>query len=256
MKQIWHLLGLLAFSVALSSVAAAQTFNQSCSNPSFPSKATPIDSACGNAGQGGKEAAQNEAKNNFCAQGDPQTITFDQLKRWQVQVNNDHSIPFGRKGTATRHAGPATNRDKLQKIGEGNLVVATAFVLRARQEGAESVNCGKPPAAGAVPDVPENHDIHISLVPVATETNECNGFVAEMIPHHRPTEWTVDNLNKVASSNAHIRVTGQLLFDSSHSPCVSGQASEGDPKRFSLWEIHPIYKFEFCNGSCDAGATG
>jgi hypothetical protein len=144
------------------------------------------------------------------------------------------------------------NRSPLQRIGEGELVVLNAFVLKARQEGAESVNCGKPPQTGAVPDEPLYRDIHISLVQVGTESDECNGVVSEMSPHHRPLEWSAENLNKLAGSRTPVRVTGQLFFDSSHNPCENGQASAGNPKRFSLWEIHPIYKFEVCTGNCGA----
>jgi len=255
MRKVHQITLTIVTAVAVSATVASQTFTQTCAAPSFPSKATAIDSACDVAGQGGKEAAQNEAKNNFCAQGAPAPYTFDKLKRLQVQVDNDHSIPFGRTGTATRKPGPATNRSRLERIGEGELVVLNAFVLKARQEGAESVNCGKPPKPGAAPDEPMYHDIHISLVPVGTETDECNGVVAEMSPHHRPPEWSAQNLNKLAGSHTPIRVTGQLFFDSSHSPCENGQASAGNPKRFSLWEIHPIYKFEVCTGNCDAGGS-
>jgi hypothetical protein len=250
MRKVWHVAVLLIAVLGVWSLANAQTFTQTCSNPSFPSQATAIDSACVVTGQGGKEGPQNQAKNNFCSQGQPQAYTFDKLKRLQVQVGNDHSIPFGRKGTATRHPGPATDRSPLEKLGEGELVVLNAFVLKARQEGAESVNCGKPPAAGAVPNEPLYHDIHISLVQLAAEADECNGMVAEMSPHHRPAAWSADNLNRLAQSHMPVRVTGQLFFDSSHSPCVNGEASAGDPKRFSLWEIHPIYKFEVCTGNC------
>jgi hypothetical protein len=53
-----------------------------------------------------------------------------------------------------------------------------------------------------------------------------------------------------------VRVTGQLYFDSSHFPCSGGQgAGEGNPKRVSLWEIHPIYKFEVCTSGCDGAGT-
>ena len=32
-------------------------------------------------------------------------------------------------------------------------------------------------------------------------------------------------------------------------------AGEGNPKRVSLWEVHPIYKFEVCTGNCDGAGT-
>jgi hypothetical protein len=42
-----------------------------------------------------------------------------------------------------------------------------------------------------------------------------------------------------------VRVTGQLFFDGSHSPCAGGK---GSPKRASLWEIHPVYALDVCSG--------
>ena len=189
-----------------------QSFTPSCDNPSFPSPdATPIDSGCGLTGSGRQETNQNKAKNNFCASGDPTPKTFDDLRKLQNQVANSKSINWGDKNTATRKKGPTVNRTPLQKMGEGQLVVVNGFVLIARQEGGESVNCGK-----NVQDDAAFHDIHISIVPSADETNECNGIVAEMSPHHRPPEWTAENVNKLHDAHASVRVTGDLFFDSSH----------------------------------------
>ena len=129
----------------------------------------------------------------------------------------------------------------------------TAFLI-VRQEGAESVNCGS--------TLPLNdklfHDIHISLVDSANTTlaNECSSVVAEMSPHHRPDTWTKANLQKVATAKALVRVTRQLFFDSSHVACAGGiVAVAGNPKRMSVWGIHPIYKFEICTADCDGAGT-
>jgi hypothetical protein len=136
-------------------------------------------------------------------------------------------------------------------LGEGTQVTLTGFVKIARQEGAESVNCGK---GGPVPDQPQYHDIHISIVSDVT-SDECSSVVVEMIPHHRPTSWTAVRVNQVAAAKRPVRVTGQLMFDSSHSPCVNGTPSSHDPARISLWEVHPVYKFEVCaTGDCSAGS--
>ena len=228
-----------------------QDFTQTCGNPSFPSPdKMPPDSICGVTGSGGAEAAQNTAKNDFCPTGDSQPITFEDFKNLQTQVADDQNINWGDKNTSTRSKGPTTDRTPLQQLGEGNLVVLRGFVLIARQEGAESVNCGKNAPSGAV-----YHDIHISIVPSATETDECNSVVAEMSPHHRPAEWTAANLMKLARAHTPVRVTGHLFFDSSHVPCTDGQPAPGNPKRFSLWEVHPIYQFEVCTANCDADGT-
>jgi len=61
-------------------------------------------------------------------------------------------------------------------------------------------------------------------------------------------------LNHVAKSGLLVRVTGQRMFDSSHTPCINGSPAKGDPARVSLWEVHPIYKFEVCpQGNCAGG---
>jgi hypothetical protein len=77
-----------------------------------------------------------------------------------------------------------------------------------------------------------------------------------MSPHHRPDAWIHGNVERVGTEKLPVRVTGHLYFDSSHFPCSKGQpVGEGNPKRISLWEIHPIYKFEVCTANCDAAGT-
>lgn len=243
----------LALAVVLLPCSAKQKFSPACSSPAYPSpvppKPLPIDSACGLTGSAGDEANQNATKNNFCATGTPQPMTIADLQQLQTQVANDPSINFGDEDSGSRMKGPQVNRAPLQVLGEGKVVTLSAYVLFARQEGAESVNCEK-----NVPDQPAFHDIHIELVDSATASDECSGVVVEMIPHHRPAVWTADNVAKVATAKLMVRVTGQLFFDSSHFPCANGQGVRTNPKRSSLWEIHPIYEFEVCaSGDCNAG---
>jgi len=236
-----------------AATARAVKFKPTCASPSYPapppSKSPGIDAQCGLSGAGsGPEGQQDSVKNNFCAKGTPRAITIDYLKGLQAQVEKNPSINFGSENKGTRKKGPTTNRAPLRRLGEGKLVTIRAFVLIARQEGAESVNCEK-----NVPDEALFHDIHISLVESTDIDDECSGVVAEMSPHHRPDSWNHANVEKVAREKLPVRVTGQLYFDSSHFPCSNGQgAGEGNPKRISLWEIHPIYKFEVCTADCDA----
>jgi hypothetical protein len=237
-------------------------FSPACSNPSFPQPSAKtslgIDAQCGVAGSGGAEAEQNKAKNNFCASGTPESIVIDDLINLQKKVEQDNSINFGDKDATVikagkkvviRKRGPTANRAPLQALGEGKLVVLKAFVFIARQENGETVNCGKNFPPGDIRN-PLFHDIHISLVASDQTTNECDSVVAEMIPHHRPDDWTADNVLKVATAKAMVRVTGQLFFDSSHVPCANGARVGSNPSRVSLWEIHPIYVFEVCTADC------
>jgi hypothetical protein len=234
----------------VSRSTAAVAFTESCADPSFPSaKATPIDTACGISGTAsGAGAEQNKLKNNFCAIGDsPKQITIEDLNSLQGQVENfSPTINFGDKNSPDRPKGPTSDRGPLRQMGEGTLVALRGFVLKARQEGAESVNCSQ-----KVADEPVNHDIHIAIVSSQTETSECAGVVVEMSPHHRPPEWTAAHLNKVSAAGLPVRITGQLFFDSAHVPCSQGRPAKGNPARVSLWEVHPISVFEVCTGDCD-----
>jgi hypothetical protein len=254
MNAVPHASNTEATRAAKKPATEEAAFVQMCPGPDFPTD-TPaaMDSeACGVAGNGGAETWQNEAKNNFCASGPARQITLDEMRALQSKVQSDSTIPFGntRQHPLTSKAGPAKDRTPLEKLGEGDHVVLQGFVKIARQEGAESVNCGS-----HVPDDKENHDIHISIVS-KPEDAECSGVVVEMNPHHRPSSWNTKNVEKLANLKLPVRVTGQLMFDSSHSPCVSGEAVGGDPARASLWEVHPIYQFDVCTTGTCSGEAG
>lgn len=230
-------------------------FSQTCSAPFFPTD-TPTEmdgTSCGVAGNGGAETWQNEAKNNFCPSGDPNNPTLTsipELVALQTRAQQIPNINFGNPHShpLTSKAGPVQDRAPLQALGEGNLVQLVGYVKIARQEGAESVNCGS-----NVPNAPPYHDIHISIV-LSPADSECSGVVVEMTPHHRPDSWTPQHVNEVASAGLLARVTGQRMFDSSHTPCQNNSPISGDPSRISLWEIHPIYRFEVCpQGNCSSG---
>jgi len=230
-------------------------FAQNCSTPLYPTDTPTVmdQTSCGVAGKGGAETWQNEAKNNFCPSGDPNNPTLTsipQLVALQTQAEQIPNINFGnpRSHPLTSSAGPVQNRAPLQALGEGAVVQLIGYVKIARQEGAESVNCGT-----NVPNLPAYHDIHISIV-LSPADAECSGVVVEMTPHHRPDAWTYQLVNQVASAGLLVRVTGQRMFDSSHTPCQNGSPIRGDPSRISLWEVHPIYKFDVCpQGNCANG---
>jgi hypothetical protein len=240
---------------------AKQAFPLACDNgsaPQFPNQAASTKPAtidtCGLSGSAAATSAdgkQNIVKNNFCAVGTPTPVKTSDMASLQASVEK---IPGFPKGT------PPANRSALTKLGEGDAVVFEGFVFEARQECKESVNCGT-----AMPNVNASHDIHISLLDDVRKTKEsdpqpkrdaeeCTAFVAEMTPHHRPAQWTACSVNAVAAQGLRVRVTGQRSFDGSHLPCKNGAPQGSNPKRISLWEIHPIYKFEVCpKGNCAAG---
>src|SRR5258708_6358245 len=231
------------FACFLAALGAAQPFPQKCpsgTTPHFPSPtSTAIDScglpgsALGNTAEGKAEGLQNSAKNNFCAEGAAQPLDAAKAKSLQASVETEETKRKLKPGK------PPADRSFLQSLGESHVVVFEGFVFEARQECAESVNCGDVPA-----NADASHDIHISLLDgqrttkkadakAKQDAEECTGFVAEMIPHHRPGEWSACNVNDVADKGLRVRITGQQFFDGSHLPCKNGKPDGNNPKRVS-----------------------
>jgi hypothetical protein len=221
----------------------------SCTLPFDPIKQIhAIDSSCGAIGTASTDpqAAQNTAKNNFCAPGPAVNLNFSNFAQLQ-QAAQDAGVPFG----SSFHLPP--DRSVLQNIltlpnqttvGEGSVVRLAAFIIDAHYSNVrngESVNCQTPGN--------ENNDIHIVLGQNSNQDDPCTSVTAEISPHFRPDVWNTDNLNQ---NNAHLfRFTGQLFFDAAHKPCVGGTGP--NPQRVAIWEIHPVYAVDICidpNNAC------
>lgn len=237
--------------------ASASKFRSLCSSPDYPSDTPTVmdETSCGLAGSGGTDSNQNMAKNNFCAvspSGDlvPTLTSLAEFAGLETKAEAIPGINFGSKfgHPLSAKPGPVEDRSRLQALGEGKLVQLIGYVKTARKEGLESVNCRTD-----VPNDAAHHDIHVSIV-LSPADQECSGVVVEMTPHYRPQEWTPELLTEVSAANLLVRVTGQQMFDSSHTPCQNGARVGTDPSRISLWEVHPIYKFEVCpQGNCSGG---
>lgn len=206
-------------------------FTPVCALP-FPGvRNSPADDRCGI--QGGSpdlsKQAESESKNDFCeATHTPEVFSYQQLLDLQ---SKSAGIP--------KNIPP--NREAVKELGEGKYVSYIAFVKDAHYSdvnAGEAVNCNIPGDG--------TNDIHIVLMNNSTDTDECDSTTAEMSPHYRPPAWTPDNIMK-ASAGHPVRVEGHLFYDGSHSPCTA--SSRPNPKRKSLWEIHPVYSFEICSQS-------
>ena len=201
------------------------SFTPVCALPFNGARNPASDDHCGIQGGSPDEAkvAESEAKNNFCAStASPDTITYQQLINLQSQSGN-----IGKN---------VTDRKEIENLGEGNYVSYVAVIKESHYSdttGGENVNCnlsGNPP-----------NDIHIVLMSDPNDTDECHSTTAEMSPHFRPANWTPQKLNALGKP---VRIRGQLFYDNSHVPC-SG-SSRPNPKRASLWEIHPVYSIDVC----------
>ena len=186
-----------------------------------------IDDVCGIEGGSLNVAKQAEsrAKNNFCA-----------TSRGVRPINYEDLVEL--QGGSTGIPKDLPDRSRLESMGEGDYVSYIAFIKQAHYSdvgNGEAVNC----------NIPGNstNDIHIVLMKDPDDKDECDSTTAEMSPHYRPAEWTPENLN--ALTDRPVRIQGQLFYDGSHTPCT--QHSRPNPKRISLWEIHPVYSVDVCS---------
>lgn len=142
-----------------------------------------------------------------------------------------------------------------QKVGEGDFVEITGFVAvqpagsHPHANTGESVNCNL--------HGPPNNDFHINLTPKSGDT-EFHGIVVEMIPQARNGEWTEARLGLVQQAGLMVRARGQLMLDNHHFVNADPSNPKGtQPKRFALWEVHPIVEFDVCTAgsSCTANSS-
>src|SRR5262249_47995972 len=141
--------------------------------------------------------------------------------------------------------------DALKDLGEGDKIRLVAFAVRVSKGSSESCNCGLTRMRDK-----DNHivlidpdDSHPSL------SDEPQSQTAEFTPRVRLThanlKWSkLNNLIQNASHKAlKVRVTGLQMFDSFH-------FFHASLPRHNNWEIHPVFKLEYCPKfkHCEAGS--
>lgn len=242
MRTLPVLLSLLLTSSLLAQ--EGQPFQPDCALP-FEDIAMEhdLDQDCGAEGKtsSSANALQNQAKNNFCAQGPPARVSRWSFVRLQRASDNagftSGTPPADRSGLQDLYTTSDGNT-----IGEGSLVQFVGFILDAHHSNVtngESVNCKQKGR--------ENNDIHIVLAE-SKSVNFCNSITAEMSPHFRPEDWDSGVLEDLGRP---VRLTGHLFFDGSHVPCRPGNPAS--PARVSVWEIHPVYQVDVCSNTSLSG---
>jgi hypothetical protein len=197
---------------------------------------------------GKKQSLLNRTKERAPQGANAKLLTFDDFRSLQDQAGNLVGV-----GTTLDQTG----RDLLNHLAigsgtlrEGSFVRISGFIasgpLDPHPNTGESVNCKL--------TEPENNDFHINIVEHQGET-EFDGIVVEMIPQERSTEWTIDKLVTLEEKGRRVLVYGALFYDNMHVINDDPHHSiGGQPKRFSLWEVHPITKFLVClraDTNCD-----
>jgi hypothetical protein len=178
----------------------------------------------------------------------PKAFTLDDARSLQNFIDNT----FGDARTTKTKFEPTRSLRNIAtfdgQMGEGDLVRLSVYLVIARDEHAESVNCGGT----------DGTDIHLSVGPKSAHPTEYDGIVAEMIPQvPRPTGWDSTTLNRLAGKQ--ILIVGGLTYDNEHFVNDNPASPKaGQPKRFSLWEIHPITAFYVCpaGDGCNAAQLG
>ena len=279
MNRRRHLTGLvLAAITAVPLLAQNHPFVAGCSLP-FTGEPHDIDDKCAREGDpdgGPNGKLQNQFKTNFCASDDPITVTDVTFKNLQAATDDLKSHGHLHFGSPTNEphvdersqlADLAITNPDGESVGEGKRVRMVAYLLHADFSGGETVNCNSRDHK-ILPGGQEYLDIHVYLSktkpvkPVTKADNvrrDCRSMTAEIIPHQRPSA-----LNKIAAFhdkktgakafdliaaaklNRPMRFTGQMFFDGAHTPCAGDNDENAGPKRFSSWEIHPIYAMDVC----------
>src|SRR5205823_11719374 len=86
------------------------------------------------------------------------------------------------------------------------------------------------------------------------DASEFEGTVAEMIWQIvKQVGWPdATVLNRIHAAKLRVLVVGGLTYDNEHFVNADRRhPTQGQPARFSIWEIHPITEFFVCeSGSC------
>ncbi|MEP6637526.1 MAG: SH3 domain-containing protein [Acidobacteriota bacterium] len=191
------------------------------------------------------KALFNKAKNHLPSGTRSISISFPDLRSLQRQADR-----LVEQGTGLSQE----QRDSLGglsvangRAGEGKFVRLVGFIANGLDPHAntgESVNCNLRNQV--------SNDFHIPIALRASDT-EFQGIVVEMIPHERPETWTLDRLKKVKRQALRVMVVGGLFYDNDH--VVNADPTDnlgGQPKRFALWEVHPITQFFVCRRAGNA----
>ena len=210
-------------------------------------------------------AVTNSQKRTTAINGSPTELTFADLDELQTDVDkkfsNGPAVVNGEKVSSPRNMKGAARKILLSglkagsgQFSEGDYVELSGFIaskkLPPHPNTGESVNC-------KFTDEP-NNDYHINITP-AKNGDETEGVVVEMIPqdpNRKSKRWDLDKLKQIQAKQLPVKIRSRLFFDSEHKPNTqkSGNAG-GNPRRFSVWEIHPALKFFVCeSGSCTKSA--
>jgi hypothetical protein len=188
---------------------------------------------------GSKHALFNQTKRRPPFGTTPVALTFADFLSIQEQANE--LVDQGLDLSATDRAKLTNLHVSHGAVREGSLVKLIGFIAQGLDPHAnrgESVNCRRTEQA--------SNDFHISLVERVGQ-DEFEGIVVEMIPQERPAKWTLARLRSLKQQGRLVMIAGAIFYDNAHVVNADRENPlQGQPRRFSLWEVHPITQFFFC----------
>ena len=106
------------------------------------------------------------------------------------------------------------------------------YFIFAREEGKESCNG----------DDTNYVDFHLWIADSPSKV-ESGSLIAEATPYWKEqfSKWQIKPFDSLAFRNSQVRISGWIMWDEDH-PEQLGKS------RASLWEIHPMTKFEYFDG--------
>ena len=187
--------------------------------------------------EGTPHALVNQMKRLIPNSLNPKALTWDDFAT--LQQDADSTVGEDQDLDASARARLRNIQVSSGHVSEGDLVQLAGFLVdKPHANTGESVNCD----LSGVP----NNDFHI---PLSNDPDKSGfeGIVVEMIPQNRPPEWNLKLLQRVENERRMVLVAGQLFYDNLHRVRTDpDEPANGQPARFSLFEIHPITSFAVC----------
>lgn len=130
---------------------------------------------------------------------------------------------------------------RKRSVGEKLFVSLVGYIVGTpRAAAGESANCFQSER--------DNNSFRLNIAAYHDDT-EFDSVIVVVTPRMRRLRqaWSFENLAAIAHSGRPVRITGPLFYDSKHR-VNSDPHNElpNEPRRLSLWEIHPVAKIELC----------
>jgi hypothetical protein len=173
----------------------------------------------------GGDSLLNLQKNRWQAPSGYTDMTVSEI------MNLQHDLLFG-MGAKERRNWTMAATDQAKK-GEMLSVRVTAYLIADKEEGNETCNGNNA----------KYHDYHLWIADSLNHGKD-KALIAEAIPfwQEKFPSWLLPIFDTLIAYKSQVRISGRIMWDEDHPDDVA-------KTRGSLWEIHPMTKFEYNDGS-------